>query len=158
MSQGDPPSFQRAGRRTTAGGSGRRRGAPGACHQPLCGRMRELGFTIESHSVDAFEDLQAALLGFAACCERLLARYSPAFLGCVAADAAGPDSNLETLRPVFNDIATHAKITDHPGTHVELSPQFIDDNNRLWRIGAYCASKMRPFFTFVQLLTSKAGE
>src|SRR5690606_17769939 len=94
VSRDDPPSFQRAGRWATAGGSGRRRGAPGACHQPLCGRMRKLGFTIESHSVDAFEDLQAALLGFAACCERLLARYSPAFLGCVAADAAGPDSNL----------------------------------------------------------------
>ncbi|MCD0501476.1 hypothetical protein LPZ50_00465 [Bordetella petrii] len=88
--------------------------------------MRELGFTIESHSVNAFAHLQTDLLGFGACLERLLARHEPAFLGCVSANAAGPDPYAETVRFVFNDVATHPKITDHPGIHVEQSPRFID--------------------------------
>jgi len=51
---------------TGAGLLGMRRGVLGARHQPLCGRVRELWFTIESHSIDALEDLQATLLGFGA--------------------------------------------------------------------------------------------
>ncbi|ULY04234.1 hypothetical protein HRK08_12385 [Bordetella pertussis] len=101
--------------------SSQRRGALEAFHQPLCGRVCEFRFTIETYSIDSFKDLLARSLGVLAVLVRNLARHRPAFLGRIAANAARADLHAVLIALFLNDGTPDAKIANHSRSHKTAS-------------------------------------
>lgn len=90
-----------------------RRGALDARHQPLCGRMSKLRFTVETNAVDFFKQLPAFLFRFVQACERRLPRHGPAFFRCGSAYPAGPYLHAVALLVILTHSASHPKISNH---------------------------------------------
>lgn len=90
-----------------------RRGALDARHQPLCGRMSKLRFTIKTHTIYALEQLTAFLFCFVQISERRLTRHRPAFFGRGSANSASPYLHPITLLVFLCHRASHTKISNH---------------------------------------------